>query len=89
MKSFTLKRASEVEEIYDLRTKYCILAMIDLRPDPWIHLDIDYYFDTPECEYKRDDLHDRLERTLESSRSWPLHVWTENLEELIRYIKTL
>ena len=75
MKNFTLKRASEVEEIYDLHTKYHLIECIDLRPSPGIHSDIDYYFDTPECEYKRNELHERLERALESSRSWPKRVW--------------
>ena len=89
MKNFTLKRASEVEETYDLRTKYYFIECIDLRPRPYIHSDIDYYFDTPECEYKRNELHERLERALESSRSWPKYVWAENLKDLRRYLKTL
>lgn len=89
MKNFTLKRASEVEEIYDLRTKYYFIECIDLQPSLEIHSDIDYYFDTPECEYKRNELHERLERALESSRSWPKRVWAENLKELRRYLKTL
>ena len=89
MKNFTLKRASEVEEIYDLRTKYYLIECIDLQPSPTIHSDIDYYFNTPECEYKRNELHERLERALESSRSWPKHVWAENLKELRGYLKTL
>lgn len=89
MKNFTLKRASEVEEIYDIRTKYYFLAWIDLRPGLEIHLDIDRYFDTPECKYKRDELHERLERSLEISRSWSKHVWAENLKDLNRYLKTL
>ena len=89
MKNFTLKRASEVGETYDMRTKYYFIDWIDLRPSPTIHSDIDYYFDTPECEYKRNELHERLERALESSRSWPKHVWSENLKELHRYLKAL
>ena len=32
MKNFTLKRASEVEEIYDIRTKYYFIGWIDLQP---------------------------------------------------------
>ena len=89
MKNFTLKRASEVEDIYDMRTKYYFIDWIDLQPSSWIHSDIDYYFDKPECEYKRNDLHERLERSLEISRSWPKHVWSENLKDLNRYLKTL
>ena len=89
MKSFTLKRASEVEEIYDLGTKYYFIECIDLQPGLSIHSDIDYYFDTPECKYKRDELHERLERALERSRSWPKHVWSENLKELRGYLKAL
>lgn len=89
MKNFTLKRASEVEEIYDLRTKYYFLGWIDLQPGPGIHSDIDYYFDTTECEYKRNELHERLERALESSRSWTKHVWVENLKDLRGYLKAL
>lgn len=89
MKNFTLKRASEVGETYDLRTKYYFIGWIDLRPSLTIHSDIDYYFDTPECEYKRNELHERLERTLEISRSWPKYVWSENLKDLKRYLKTL
>ena len=89
MKNFTLKRASEVEEIYDMRTKYYFIDCIDLQPSPEIHSDIDYYFNTPKCKYKRNDLHERLERALESSRSWPKHVWAENLKELRFYLKTL
>ena len=89
MKNFTLKRASEVEEIYDIRTKYYFIGWIDLQPGLEIHSDIDYYFDTPECKYKRDELHERLERTLERSRSWPKHVWAENLKDLNKYLKTL
>ena len=89
MKNLKLKRASEVEELYDLRTKYYFIDWIDLQPSPTIHSDIDYYFDKPECEYKRNELHERLERALESSRSWPKHVWVENLKELRRYLKTL
>lgn len=65
MKNFTLKRASEVEEIYDMRTKYYFIECIDLRPGPEIHSDIDYYFNKPECEYKRNELHERLERALD------------------------
>ena len=89
MNNFTLKRASEVEEIYDLRTKYYFLGLIDLQPSLEIYPNIDYYFDKPECEYKRNELHERLERALESSRSWPKRVWVENLKELRRYLKTL
>ena len=89
MKNFTLKRASEVEEIYDMHTKYYFISWIDLQPSPTIHSDIDYYFDKPECEYKRNELHERLERALESSRSWPKYVWSENLKDLNRYLKTL
>ena len=89
MKNFTLKRASEVEDIYDMRTKYYFIDWIDLQPSPTIHSDIDYYFDKPECEYKRKELHERLERALESSRSWPKHVWVGNLKDLNRYLKAL
>lgn len=39
--------------------------------------------------WKGDVLHERLERALESSRSWPKHVWAENLKYLNRYLKDL
>lgn len=87
MEKIVLKKASEVKEIYDLRTKYYFVCYIDLCPSQWIHSDIDYYFDTPECKYKRDDLHRRLEKSLEDSRSWPKRIHVENLKVLHRYLK--
>lgn len=87
MKKTILKRASEVTELYDMRTKYYFLGYIDFCPGESIHSDIDYYFDKPDCEYKRAELHEMLNESLQASRSWPKYIRNINLKDLRKYLK--
>ena len=77
MKNFTLKRASEVEEIYDIRTKYYFTRSRNSL-GYWL---LFWHTCIRGMSYTKD--------LLERSRSWPKHVWAENLKDLNRYLKTL